>query len=33
MLIADVCKEADLIAIVDAVYEHLTFDSRRTYSA
>lgn len=27
-IIADVCKEANLLAIVDAVYEHLTYDNR-----
>jgi N-succinyldiaminopimelate aminotransferase len=27
-LIADAAREADLVAIVDAVYEHLTFDGR-----
>jgi len=27
-LIADIAREADLVAIVDAVYEHLTFDDR-----
>ena len=27
-LIAGICEEADLLAIVDAVYEHLTYDNR-----
>ncbi len=28
-LVADLCRERDLIAITDEVYEHLTFDGRR----